>query len=157
MLIGGLWHGAMWKFVFWGAMHGLGLAVHKASKPLLDKIPDNFFTTLFFGLITFIYVSLLWVFFRAADFHESVLIINNIFVDFDIRQLPEFWIVRREWCVMMLVLIVAHFLPETWAVNMERCFLRSNWAVKMLVFLIVVQLVIQYMSEEVAPFIYFQF
>lgn len=157
MLIGGLWHGAMWKFVFWGAMHGLGLAVHKASKPLLDKIPDNFFTTLFFGLITFIYVSLLWVFFRAADFHESVLIINNIFVDFDIRQLPEFCIVRREWCVMMLVLIVAHFLPETWAVNMERCFLRSNWAVKMLVFLIVVQLVIQYMSEEVAPFIYFQF
>ena len=33
MLIGGLWHGAAWKFVFWGAMHGVGLAIHKACKP----------------------------------------------------------------------------------------------------------------------------
>ncbi len=39
MLIGGLWHGAAWKFVFWGAMHGAGLAVHKAARPRLSKIP----------------------------------------------------------------------------------------------------------------------
>ncbi|MDE6794268.1 MAG: MBOAT family protein, partial [Muribaculaceae bacterium] len=82
MLIGGLWHGAAWKFVFWGAMHGVGLALHKAFKPLLDKIPNNFFTNFISWALTFIYVSLLWVFFRAADFEQSVLIIKNIFVDF---------------------------------------------------------------------------
>ncbi|MBQ7851505.1 MAG: MBOAT family protein, partial [Muribaculaceae bacterium] len=42
MLIGGLWHGANWKFVFWGAMHGAGLAVHKACRPFLDKLPSTF-------------------------------------------------------------------------------------------------------------------
>lgn len=71
MLIGGLWHGAAWKFVFWGAMHGVGLAVHKACKPVLKKIPDNFATDFLFWLMTFVYVSLLWVFFRAADFQAS--------------------------------------------------------------------------------------
>lgn len=38
MLIGGLWHGASWKFVFWGGMHGAGLAIHKACRPLLGKL-----------------------------------------------------------------------------------------------------------------------
>ena len=94
MLIGGLWHGAAWKFVFWGAMHGLGLAVHKASKPVLNKIPDNFITGFLFWLITFVYVSLLWVFFRAASFEDSVLIINNIFVDFEWNQIPQFFEAR---------------------------------------------------------------
>lgn len=157
MLVGGLWHGAMWKFVFWGAMHGFGLAVHKSCKPILSRIPDNWFTVFIFWLLTFIYVSLLWVFFRAASFEDSILIIKNIFVDFDIRQLPEFCLVRWEWCVMMVLLIVAHFIPDSWSVKMEGEFLRCNWIVKLLVFLFVVQLVIQYMSEEVAPFIYFQF
>ena len=41
MLIGGLWHGAAWKFVFWGAMHGVGLAVHKMCKPILRKYPTT--------------------------------------------------------------------------------------------------------------------
>ena len=72
MLIGGLWHGAAWKFVFWGAMHGAGLAVHKACKPILARIPDNWLTIFIFWAITFIYVSLLWVFFRAASFEDSV-------------------------------------------------------------------------------------
>ena len=40
MLIGGLWHGAGWKFIFWGAMHGAGLAVHKASR--LARTPWRF-------------------------------------------------------------------------------------------------------------------
>ncbi|MDE7160593.1 MAG: MBOAT family protein [Muribaculaceae bacterium] len=157
MLIGGLWHGAAWKFVFWGAMHGIGLAIHKACKPVLSKIPDNFLTGFFGWLLTFVYVSLLWVFFRAASFEDSVLIIGNIFVDFDWGQIPQFAVARPEWCVMMGALIVAHFIPQSWVDWGGRVFTSSPWVVKLLVFLVVVQLVIEYMSEEVAPFIYFQF
>lgn len=157
MLIGGLWHGAAWKFVFWGAMHGVGLAVHKSCKPILNRIPDNFITNFLFWLITFIYVSLLWVFFRAASFEDSVLIIKNIFVDFDIRQFPEFFHVRIVWCVMMLILIVCHFIPENIAGKVERAFIASPWIVKVVLFLLIVQAVIEFMSAEVAPFIYFQF
>ena len=157
MLIGGLWHGAAWKFIFWGAMHGIGLAIHKASRPVLDRIPDNWATKFIFLLMTFIYVSLLWVFFRAASFEDSVLIIRNIFVDFYWNQIPQFMTIRPEWCVMMLALIIFHFVPQRVADRCQQIFVISPWIVKLAVFLIVVQLVIEYMSEEVAPFIYFQF
>lgn len=157
MLIGGLWHGAAWKFVFWGAMHGVGLAVHKASRPVLKRIPDNFLTNFIFWALTFVYVSLLWVFFRAADFSDSVLIIKNIFVDFDWGQIPQFVMIRPEWTIMMAVLIVLHFVPQRVADKTQALFIRSPWILKLCIFLTVVQLVIEFMSEEVAPFIYFQF
>lgn len=157
MLIGGLWHGAAWKFVFWGAMHGVGLAVHKASRPWLEKIPDNFLTNFLAWLVTFIYVSLLWVFFRAASFEDSVLIIRNIFVDFQWNQIPQFFEARMVWCVMMLTLIVLHFIPQKYADRCQYVFIRLPWVIKLVIFLVVVQLVIEFMSEEVSPFIYFQF
>ncbi len=157
MLIGGLWHGAAWKFVFWGAMHGVGLAVHKACKPVLDRIP-NWFPVVFIGwLLTFIYVSLLWVFFRAASFEDSVTIIGNIFVDFHWNQIPQFVEARPEWSIMMGALILFHFVPQRWADKCQAWYVASPWIVKLVAFLVVVQLVIEYMSEEVAPFIYFQF
>lgn len=157
MLIGGLWHGAAWKFVFWGAMHGLGLAVHKACKPLLKKIPDNWFTIFISWAITFVYVSLLWVFFRAQSFEDSILIIGNIFVDFDWNQIPQFFEIRMVWCIMMIALVVMHFIPQRVADKAQVAFIKSPWTIKLACFLIVVQLVIEFMSEEVAPFIYFQF
>lgn len=157
MLIGGLWHGAAWKFIFWGAMHGVGLAVHKGCKPWLSRVPDNFVTSFVGWLLTFVYVSLLWVFFRAADFESSLLIIRNIFVDFDWGQVPQFFEARSEWCIMMAALVVFHFVPRAWAEKVRLLFVRMNWVLKLAVFLVAVQLVIEYMSEEVAPFIYFQF
>ena len=157
MLIGGLWHGAAWKFVFWGAMHGVGLIIHKASKPWLKRIPDNFLTKFIFWAVTFVYVSLLWVFFRAASFSDSILIIQNIFVDFNWNQFPQFCMARPAWCIMMAALIVFHFVPQKWADGTQELFVKMNWGLKLIVFLISVQLVIEFMSEEVAPFIYFQF
>ena len=102
-------------------------------------------------------VSLLWVFFRANDFSESLLIIHNIFVDFHWNQIPQFWEARPAWCVMMLTLIAFHFTPRSWADGVQTLFVRMNWVIKLIVFMIAVQLVIEFMSEEVAPFIYFQF
>jgi len=157
MLIGGLWHGAAWKFVFWGAMHGVGLAVHKACKPMLQKIPDNWIVYFLSWAVTFVYVSLLWVFFRAANFEDSVTIIGNIFVDFQWNQIPQFFEARRVWCIMMIALIVFHFVPQRFADRVQNLFVRSPWIVKLCCFVVVVQLVIEYMTEEVAPFIYFQF
>ncbi len=71
MLIGGLWHGAAWTFVVWGALHGVALCVHKVWMKLTghDKkhegtIPGNILS----GFITFVFVSICWVFFRADSF-----------------------------------------------------------------------------------------
>lgn len=157
MLIGGLWHGAAWKFIFWGAMHGAGLAVHKALKPVLKHVPDNIFTKIIFWAITFVYVSLLWVFFRAADFHDSILLITNVFKDFDLAQFPQFVEARSVWCIMMAALIMFHFTPRSLSDKCTSAFVATPWIVKLASFIIVIQLVVEYMSAEVAPFIYFQF
>lgn len=157
MLIGGLWHGAAWKFVFWGGMHGIGLAIHKMCRPVLKKIPDNFLTNFLFWLITFTYVSLLWVFFRAQSFEDSLLIIKNIFVDFDIRQFPQFCEVRAVWCLMMLALLIMHFVPDNLARFIQNAFIRAPWPIKFITFICAIQLVIEFMTAEVVPFIYFQF
>ena len=157
MLIGGLWHGAAWKFVFWGGMHGVGLAVHKASKPLLDKIPNIYPVKLLSWTVTIIYVSLLWVFFRAESWTDSWLIIKNIFTNFSVAHIAAFLEVRYVWCIMMAVIILSHAMPRRWYDKMGEMFVNSNWLIKTLIFIIVVQFVIQFMSEDVAPFIYFQF
>ena len=157
MLIGGLWHGAAWKFVFWGGMHGVGLAIHKASKPLLDKIPNIYPVKVVSWTITIVYVSLLWVFFRAESWTDSWLIIKNIFTNFSVAHIAPFLEVRYVWCIMMAVIILSHAMPRRWYDKMGEMFVKSNWLIKFVVFIIVVQFVIQFMSEDVAPFIYFQF
>lgn len=157
MLIGGLWHGASWKFVFWGAMHGVGLAVHKLFKPLLDKVPNNWAVKAVSWLLTMLCVAFLWVFFRADSWADAWLIVKNIFTNFHMDYAPVFVKVRAVWCVFMVVLIASHALPSKWWNTLGNAFVRSNWVLKLVVFIIVVQLVLQFRSETVSPFIYFQF
>lgn len=157
MLIGGLWHGAAWKFVFWGAMHGVGLAVHKASAPLMRRIPDVWPVRFVSWSATIVYVSLLWVFFRADSWFDSWMIIKNIFTNFSLAHILPFVQARWVWLLMMSLIVVFHSVPSRWVDGMGRRFVRSPWVVKFVVFVAVVQLVIQFMSQEVAPFIYFQF
>lgn len=157
MLIGGLWHGAAWKFVFWGAMHGVGLAVHKATLPLTRRLPDTWWVRAVGWSVTMVYVSLLWVFFRADSWLDSWLIIKNIFTNFSIDYIGPFLSVRWMWVVMMTVIITAHALPSGVIDRLSTAFVRSWWTVKLIVFLVVVQLVLEFAGEDVAPFIYFQF
>lgn len=157
MLIGGLWHGAAWKFVIWGGMHGVGLVVHKLCKPWLQKIPDTWPVKAVSWTVTMVYVSLLFVFFRAADFHDSFLIIENIFTDFDIAYFVPFVKVRYIWLIMTSFIIIVHSLPTSVYQATGEWFVRSPFYAKLIIFVVAVQLVIQFMSEDVMPFIYFQF
>ncbi|MEE9297748.1 MAG: MBOAT family protein [Acidimicrobiia bacterium] len=70
MLIGGLWHGASWTFVAWGALHGIYLAIHRArgayearGQPLSPRVGDLWKIVLTFHLVGFA-----WIFFRAESF-----------------------------------------------------------------------------------------
>ena len=157
MLIGGLWHGAAWKFVFWGGMHGVGLMVHKACKPWLDRSPDAWYVRALSWLVTMTFVSLLWVFFRADSFGDAATIITQAFTDFDLSHFTPFVAERFTWCVMMVIIIALHALPLGWLDRASRWFVDAPWIVKLLIFIVVVQLTLQFMSAEVKPFIYFQF
>jgi D-alanyl-lipoteichoic acid acyltransferase DltB (MBOAT superfamily) len=157
MLIGGLWHGASWKFIFWGGMHGLGLALQKMLKPLTSRLPGIWIVRALSWAITITCVALLWVFFRADSWSDACYIINNIFTNFHADYLPVFIDVRLTWCIFIGVLIVAHSLPTRWWNKLGDTFVRMPWILKLAVFIVVVQLVLQFRGESVSPFIYFQF
>jgi alginate O-acetyltransferase complex protein AlgI len=85
MLLGGLWHGASWNFVAWGGLHGLGLAVRKASTAVVaTRSPSTHFVgtrTLPRPLahaITLLFVVLLWVPFRARDWATTVAMFHQL-------------------------------------------------------------------------------
>lgn len=157
MLIGGLWHGAAWKFVFWGAMHGAGLAVHKASKPVLGRIGDSWPVRAASWLVTMTFVALLWVFFRADSWADSWTVVSSVSRDFSAAYIPAFAAARSLWLILMLVIVVSHCLPTRFWESAQAWFVRSPWIVKLLIFIVVVQLVIELRTESVSPFIYFQF
>ncbi len=73
-LIGGIWHGAGWTFVFWGALHGIGMVVHRIWQKIGFKLHK--FIAWF---ITFNFVNITWVFFRAKDFDDAIKVLKGMF------------------------------------------------------------------------------
>ena len=73
-LIGGLWHGAGWTFIFWGALHGIALAIHRVWQSLGFKM-----NTILAWFITFNFVNIAWVFFRAKDWDSAIKVLKAMF------------------------------------------------------------------------------
>ena len=77
MLLGGLWHGASWAFVFWGLWHGIGLAAHKFWT---ESTKGRFQPLHGVGgwLLTYGFVCIGWIFFRSHDFGSCFIILQKI-------------------------------------------------------------------------------
>ncbi len=73
-IIGGIWHGAGWTFVFWGFLHGIALVIHRAWSKLGFKI-----WTWLAWLITFNFINIAWVFFRAKEWDDAVKVLGGMF------------------------------------------------------------------------------
>lgn len=92
MLLGGLWHGAAWTFVLWGALHGAYLCINHAWRGLLKgtRLQAVFaapvFTPVYIAL-TFTCWSVAMIFFRASDMNSSWRILDAAFLGF--RDAPE--------------------------------------------------------------------
>lgn len=157
MLLGGLWHGAAWTFVVWGGGHGIALCVHKLCKPWLDTIASTRFSRFVSWLLTFAFVSLLWIFFRADNFHTAGQVITAIFTDFETAYIPVFFTKRLTWCLMLAIIFGLHFVPRRLWDKLRDRFIDAHWGVKLLSFIILIQLVLQFSTATVQPFLYSQF
>lgn len=73
-LLGGIWHGAGWTFVMWGAMHGAALIVHRVWSKSKLNMPN-----VLAWFLTFNFVNIAWVFFRANSFNDAVTIVKTMF------------------------------------------------------------------------------
>ncbi len=79
MLLGGLWHGAAWTFVAWGAIHGIALAVERLLGLERPRQRGGVVVAAAWGFVVQGVVLISWIFFRARDFDEALLIVGNLF------------------------------------------------------------------------------
>jgi alginate O-acetyltransferase complex protein AlgI len=73
-LVGGLWHGASWMFVIWGALHGIAIVIHRAWKSF--GLTMNKYLAWF---ITFNFINITWIFFRAKEWNDVTNVLGGMF------------------------------------------------------------------------------
>ena len=98
-LIGGLWHGAAWTFVVWGALHGFAIVIHRCWQKLNFKL-----NKIIAWIITFNFVNFTWIFFRAKSFEDAMKVIRGMFFGefkIDVNYLEMFFIVLAFLVILL--------------------------------------------------------
>ncbi len=133
MLLGGLWHGAGWTFVIWGALHGLYLVVNHAFNSwvgklgLLKEMETLWMKSVGWGL-TMGAVTLGWVFFRASDLPTAGRILGMMFgsqAGSALVPSPWLWLATMA-AIVLLLPNTADYFARVGAVVEERPF-RDRW------------------------------
>lgn len=172
MLIGGIWHGAGWTFVIWGALHGLMLGTNhffraqimgKSCEVFFAKIPCRFL----FIIVTFMCVNFSWVVFRAGSVEgacQMYLAMANVFLEPSVqwRLLNNYF---NDWLPFALLLfsgIVVWFFPTSQAMINgygDGTRPRFHWTPsrKWAIWLAVLVTVALVLASRKATFLYFQF
>jgi len=98
-ILGGLWHGAGWTFVFWGFLHGFALVLHRFWKALGFTM-----NSILAWFITFNFINISWVFFRAKEWDDAIKVLKGMFggdlilptkwqyFNFDFIQYSNIWL-----------------------------------------------------------------
>ncbi len=176
MLLGGLWHGANWTFVVWGALHGFYLwmekivqhfstlkqaamtSVSSAEIGVLGVLPGELKTktvrNFLLAMVTFFFINVTWVFFRAPDFHSAWQMLTAMFTHIPNGQVLLSTLSIIKVSVIVILLVAFHWMMRntrvlTVAAKMPWWLLGLIWAV--LILLLV------WSQESSSSFIYFQF
>ncbi|MBE6546031.1 MAG: MBOAT family protein [Ruminococcaceae bacterium] len=175
-LVSGLWHGANWTFIFWGALHGIYQIVGRITLPTREKLYDKAgidrttFSFKFFRIVfTFILVDLAWIFFRANTISEAFGYISRIFTQIDLWSLFNGSIYtlglnRPEMNLLILsvvVLYVVDMLRYRKGLRLDQALEKENIFFRWLVIFAILFAVIIFgaygVGFDAQDFIYFQF
>lgn len=158
-LLGGLWHGAAWTFVVWGALHGIYLALERAVMTYRGKIPTPAVEQPLWApgrilrmVWIFHLVCLSWIFFRSETFADAADMLRQIFTgDLQWTQMSA---------LLLGVMVVGGFTQFMDGDRMERAWNRfSGWhpVVQGVSAAVLLVAILALGPEGVSPFIYFQF
>ena len=156
MLLGGLWHGAAFRFILWGALHGIALGIDKFVKEFF-KIPDNRLVKIAGVLLTFHFVCFCWIFFRADDMQIAGSVISQIALHFTPSVFFEFVTGYSNILLVMLMGYMLHFMPKNIEQKAQGFVTAMPLTAKVALVVSMIVLLIQVKSSNVQPFIYFQF
>ncbi len=158
MIVSGLWHGANWTFVGFGAVNGIGLAIHKAWLRFTKRtVPKGFGTpkwtwkSPFTILMTINLYSFSLLLFRTPNFETFGAYVSRMF-----SFVPG---IHKGATLFVLPLIVLSFTLDIFQYTGagQRIFERMNFATQTIAFGILFALVLIAASDNSIPFIYFQF
>ncbi|HEV8515606.1 MAG TPA: MBOAT family O-acyltransferase [Cyclobacteriaceae bacterium] len=161
MLLGGLWHGASLKFMLWGGLHGLALAVHKAvskvkfiktNSPALKELGN-----IGCVLLTFHFVCFCWIFFRAASMEVSWEIISQITQNFKAEVFFDFLMGYKGVVLLMIIGYILHAIPQKVELKVQEQITKAPVPAKAALITLVILIIVQVKSAGIQPFIYFQF
>jgi len=156
MLLGGMWHGAATRFILWGGLHGLALAVERWWAEFYPHKPGRW-QRLLGWLWTFHFVCFCWIFFRVQVMNTAWAMLGQIVYSFNPQILPEFLSGYSAVLFWMALGYALHFTPPAWEYAAEKSVTRMPLLAKALLIVLVAALVMQVKSSDVQPFIYFQF
>lgn len=152
-VLGGLWHGAAWTFVVWGAIHAAALIAERVVsthwKPL--GLPLDIVRVLRW-LVTFHVVTVSWVFFRADSLTRAFDLFDQL-----ARGGKPAPLVTMTLVALITVSIAAQFVPETAMTRIRSEFSRANPIIQIAILAFALTTIDAFGPEGVDPFIYFQF
>lgn len=157
MVIGGIWHGNSINFLIWGFFHGMGLVIVHAFGQLKKKFSisteshHSKLLSILSWLLTFHFVTLLWVFFRAKDFDEALHVLKAVLSVHEGATIPSIAVL-----IILLGLIMQWGGPVCF-----RAFAglqnRLPWPVQAIIVGLLGGIILSIGPEGVLPFIYFNF
>ncbi len=160
MVIGGLWHGASWMYIIWGAYHGLLLVVHKAVRNIW-RVPARIRSSVWIRsvnmIVTFALVVAGFALFRAPSLDAVAAMAWQITGDFHISVAPQFVEGYSLIVLAMAIGYIAHITPHSWTVGTRNIYAALPTVLQAVILAAVIFLVIQTRQSDIVPFIYLQY
>jgi alginate O-acetyltransferase complex protein AlgI len=157
MLLCGLWHGASWNFVFWGALHGAALAAHRAWKnhiswPAVEDSPVlRWLAKIFSRVLTLGVVMVGWLFFRADSWANAFHYLRRLLVWSDGSRMVSPYILSA-----LIAMVLVHVVVDKdrdWALEIPKL----SMPARIFSYASMLLLIVCLGASDSAPFIYFQF
>ncbi|MCB9046221.1 MAG: MBOAT family protein [Chitinophagales bacterium] len=162
-LVSGFWHGASWNFIIWGGIHAACflpfLLTNRNRRNVTNVVAQNTrlpnLKELRQMLLTFAFVALAWIFFRAPDLHVAISYIRRIFTD-SIQNPKQY--LHLPPAISTLAYIIPLVVID-WSLRRDERNLRvfNNKTLRYLVYIIMIIMCYLYIGKTDSTFIYFQF
>lgn len=161
MLIGGLWHGASLKFIIWGGLHGVALAIHKVFCERFPNFSNSTKTIISFlsWFLTFHFVVFCWILFRADNMLVVQQVFNQIAFEFNGSNLLSY-LTTPSYQIIFGIIVLGYLIdlvPSNAELKINGLFANRLWPLMGVFTLLMVIIIYQFKSSDVQPFIYFQF
>lgn len=158
MLIGGLWHGASWKFVIWGGINGLGIVVYKFWRRISPYENKTGWVVHAWKIaFTFAFVTFTRIYFRGESMEHISRWYHQVGYNMDWGNAWNILVHYQLVFWVMLIGFITHWFPESTKENIEQLYGKSPIPLKIAISMGVGVLCYQAFSADFQPFIYFQF